>query len=103
MGDIQKAGSDRGNLEKELEHTLISIKMIYRGYMLTIEEYTKEELMGDLEEYRLQFKRVTETLLSRAKNTEIPKLIEIAEQIEWYYTQLIEAIKQRLTEYDNLR
>ena len=103
MGDIRKAGSDRGDLEKELEHTLISIKMIYQGYTLTIEEYTKEELMGDLEEYSLQFEKVVKPLVSRAKETEMLKLIEIAEHIERYYAQLIEAIKQRLREYDNLR
>ncbi|WP_448583435.1 hypothetical protein [Thermocrinis sp.] len=103
MGDIEKAGLDRGNIEKELEHTLISVKMIYQGYKLTIEEYTKEELMGDLEEYSLQFEKIMTTLLSKAKNTKIPRLIEMAEQIEQYYTKLIETIRLRLMEYDNLR
>jgi len=65
MGDITKAGLDRGDLEKELEHTLISIRMIYKTYLITIEDYTREELMGDLEEYTLQLESFVLPLVNK--------------------------------------
>jgi hypothetical protein len=54
MGDITKAGSNRGDLERELEDILRFAKMTYQRYVLTIEDYTREELEGDLKEYTLQ-------------------------------------------------
>ena len=97
MGDITKAGLDRGDLEKELEHTLVSIRMIYKTYLLTIEDYTREELMGDLEEYTLQLEGVVLPLVNRAKDTKISKLEELADSILDTYRQLIDAIKLRLS------
>ena len=98
MGDITKAGLDRGDLEKELEHTLISIRMIYKTYLLTIEDYTKEELMGDLEEYTIQLESSVLPLVNKAKDTGIPKLEELADSILDTYSWLIDAIKLRLSE-----
>ncbi len=54
MGDLTKAGSNRGDLERELEDTLLCAKITYQRYLLTIEDYTKEELKEDLEKYILQ-------------------------------------------------
>ncbi|WP_448587799.1 hypothetical protein [Thermocrinis sp.] len=98
MGDFTKAGLDRGDLEKELENMLVSINVIYRSYILTIEEYTKEELMGDLDEYAFQFERIALPLLEKAKDTRIPKLIETAKKIEKTYIELLDAIKERLSQ-----
>lgn len=95
MGDITKAGSNRGDLERELEDILRFAKMTYQRYVLTIEDYTREELEGDLKEYTLQLENFVAPLLERAEEE---GLEDIAEEIEGYYKRLIDAIKQRLLE-----
>jgi thymidylate synthase ThyX len=95
MGDITKAGSNRGDLERELEDILRFAKMTYQRYVLTIEDYTREELEGDLEEYTLQLENFVAPLLERAEEEGYE---DIAKEIEGYYKRLIDAIKQRLLE-----
>jgi len=96
MGDFTKAGLDKGDLEKELEHTLISAKMLYRTYLACIDDYTQEELKGDLEEYSYQLERVIMPLVKRAERTKEAKLINMAYDIRYTYEKLIESIKDRL-------
>jgi hypothetical protein len=95
MGDITKAGSNRGDLERELEDILRFAKMTYQRYVLTIEDYTQEELEADLKEYTLQLENFVAPLLERAEEE---GLEDIAKEIEGYYKKLIDAIKQRLSE-----
>ena len=95
MGDITKAGSNRGDLERELEGVLQFAKMNYQRYVLTIEDYTREELEGDLKEYTLQLENFVVPLLEKAEEE---GLEDIAREIEGYYKNLIDAIKQRLLE-----
>jgi len=95
MGDITKAGSNRGDLERELEDILLFAKMIYQRYVLTIEDYTRDELEGDLKEYTLQLENFVVPLLERAEKE---GLEDLAKEIEGYYKRLIDAIKQRLLE-----
>jgi hypothetical protein len=95
MGDITKAGSNRGDLERELEDILRFAKITYQRYVLTIEDYTREELEGDLKEYTLQLENFVAPLVERAEEE---GLGDIAKEIEGYYRKLIDAIKQRLSE-----
>lgn len=95
MVDITKAGSNRGDLERELEDILRFAKITYQRYVLTIGDYTREELEGDLKEYTLQLENFIVPLLERAEEE---GLEDIAKGIEGYYRKLIDAIKQRLSE-----
>ena len=95
MGDITKAGSNRGDLERELEDILRFAKITYQRYVLTIEDYTREELEGDLKEYTLQLGSFIAPLVERAEEE---GLEDTAKEIEGYYKKLIDAIKQRLLE-----
>jgi thymidylate synthase ThyX len=95
MGDITKAGSNRGDLERELEDILRFAKITYQRYVLTIEDYTRDELEGDLKEYTLQLENFIAPLLERAEEEGYE---EIAKEIESYYKKLIDAIRQRLLE-----
>jgi hypothetical protein len=95
MGDITKAGSNRGDLERELEDILRFAKITYQRHVLTIEDYTREELEGDLKEYTLQLESFVVPLVERAEEE---GLEDIAKEIEGYYKRLIDAIKQRLSE-----
>jgi hypothetical protein len=95
MGDITKAGSNRGYLKRELEDILRFAKMTYQRYVLTIKDYTRDELEGDLKEYTLQLENFVVPLLERAEEE---GLEDIAKEIEGYYKKLIDAIKQRLLE-----
>ncbi|MCS7278149.1 MAG: hypothetical protein NZ531_04795, partial [Aquificaceae bacterium] len=81
MADFTKAGLDRGDLQKELEHTLISAKMIYRTYSATIEDLTKEELEHDLKEYSDQISRFIIPLVKRAEGTRNKRLVDLAYEI----------------------
>ncbi|MDW8095523.1 MAG: hypothetical protein RMI51_01845 [Aquificaceae bacterium] len=96
MADFTKAGLDRGDLEKELENTLISARMLYRTYMVTIEELSKEELAHDLQEYTDQLNRFIMPLLKRAQATGDRKLVDMAYQIIQSYEGITEAIRKRL-------
>lgn len=98
MADFTKAGLDRGDLEKELEHTLISARMLYRTYIAGIEDLTKEELEHDLKEYSDQLNRFIMPLVKSAEGTRSKKLVDMAYDIRYTYERLIELIKQKIEE-----
>lgn len=96
MGDFTKAGKDKGDIEKELEHTLISAKELFRAYTMTIEDYTEEELLGDLHEYKDQLERFIMPLVRRAEETKDKKLVNMAYDIRYTYERLIKTIQEEL-------
>ncbi len=96
MGDFTKAGLDRGDLQKELEHVLISAKMLYRTYLAGIENLTEEELSYDLIEYKDQLERVIIPLVKRAEAEGDVKLVDMAYEIRYTYEKLLELIQQKL-------
>ncbi len=96
MGNFTKAGLDRGDLQKELEHVLISAKMLYRTYLAGIEDLTEEELSYDLIEYKDQLERVVIPLVKRAEVEGNKKLVDMAYEIRYTYEKLLELIQQKL-------
>ncbi len=96
MGDFTKAGLDRGDLQKELEHVLISAKMLYRTYLAGIEDLTEEELSYDLIEYKDQLEREIIPLVKRAEVEGNKKLVDMAYEIRYTYEKLLELIQQKL-------
>jgi len=96
MGDFTKAGLDRGDLQKELEHVLISAKMLYRTYLAGIEDLTEEELSYDFREYKDQLERVVIPLVKRAEVEGNKKLVDMAYEIRYTYEKLLELIQQKL-------
>jgi len=96
MGDFTKAGLDRGDLQKELEHVLISAKMLYRTYLAGIEDLTEEELSYDLIEYKDQLERKIIPLVKRAEVEGNKKLVDMAYEIRYTYEKLLELIQQKL-------
>ncbi len=96
MGDFTKAGLDRGDLQKELEHVLISAKMLYRTYLAGIEDLTEEELSYDLIEYKDQLERKIIPLVKRAEAEGNIKLVDMAYEIRYTYEKLLELIQQKL-------
>ncbi|MCS6998292.1 MAG: hypothetical protein N2648_02500 [Aquificaceae bacterium] len=96
MGDFTKAGLDRGDLEKELEHTLLSAKMLYKTYSATLEDLRKEELLHDLREYEDQLRRFILPLVKRAEETGDKRLVNTAYEIRYTYEKLLELIRQGL-------
>lgn len=99
MADFTKAGQDRGDLEKELEHILISVKMLLRTYSAGIEDLTQEELSYDLLEYRDQMSRFILPLVKKAEETKSKKLINLAYEIRYTQEKLIALIEERLTAF----
>lgn len=99
MGDFTKAGLDRGDLEKELENTLIGARFIYQSYLANIDDLTEEELRQDLEEYKDQIKRSIISLVKRAEATRDKRLVNMAYEIRYTYEKLVEAIQERLSTF----
>ncbi len=96
MGDFTKAGLDRGDLQKELKHVLISAKMLYITYLAGIEDLTEEELSYDFREYKDQLERVIIPLVKRVEATRSKKLVDMAYEIRYTYEKLLELIQQKL-------
>ncbi|MEJ5339240.1 MAG: hypothetical protein ACK42C_02025 [Aquificaceae bacterium] len=96
MADLTKAGLDRGDLQKELEHTLLSAKMLYRTYSVSIDDLTEEEMKADFEEYSDQLSRVVIPLVKRAEASRDSKLVSMAYELRYTYEKLLELIQQRL-------
>ncbi|MGC8852505.1 MAG: hypothetical protein ACP5P0_02750 [Hydrogenobacter sp.] len=96
MGDFTKAGLDKGDIEQELLHTLTSAKMLYKTYMISIDDYTSDELSADIREYQYQLENVVMPLVKRAEATKNSKLIDMAYEIRYIYEKLISAIKLKL-------
>ncbi|MFN3599341.1 MAG: hypothetical protein ACK4VK_06370, partial [Aquificaceae bacterium] len=90
MGDFTKAGLDKGDLKKELEHVLTSAKFIYKSYLVSMEDLTQEELKYDLLEYKDYVNRVVMPLVKRAEVSRNKKLINMAYEIRYTYEKLIE-------------
>jgi hypothetical protein len=99
MADFTKAGLDKGDLQKELEHTLISARMLYRTYSVSVEELTEEELRADLTEYSDQLERIIKPLVKRAEATKNAKLVDMAYEIRYTYEKILELIQQRLNTF----
>lgn len=99
MADFTKAGLDKGDIYKELEHTLVSAKMIYRTYSISVEDLTEEELKADLEEYTDQLNRVILPLVKRAEETKDSKLVNLAYELRYTYEKLLELIQQKLSTF----
>ncbi len=96
MADFTKAGSDRGDFEKQLKHLLISANLTYHSYIAVIEDLSKEELEGDLKEYLDQFTLEIIPVVKKAEETGEQKLIDRAYEIRKVYENLIKAIREQL-------
>ncbi|RMA97522.1 hypothetical protein [Hydrogenothermus marinus] len=96
MADFTKAGSDRGDFEKQLKHHLISANYTYHAYMANIDDLTEEELKADLEEYLDQISMEIIPLIKMAESLEEEKFIEKALKIKEIYNNLVDEIKARL-------
>ena len=100
MADFTKAGSDKGDIEKQLKHLLISANLTYHSYIAVIEDLTKEELEGDLREYVEQYTLEILPMVKKVEAGENQNLIERANQIKQIYEKLIKTIKEKIKEKD---
>ncbi|NPA52042.1 MAG: hypothetical protein GXO22_04035 [Aquificae bacterium] len=98
MADFTKAGSDKGDVEKQLKHLLISANLTYHSYIAVIEDLSKEELEGDLREYVEQYTLEILPMVKKIEAEENDKLIEKANEIKKIYENLIKEIKDKIKE-----
>ena len=96
MADFTKAGSDKGDFEKQLKHHLISANYMYYSYMQTIDDMEKDELEADLQEYLEIYNTVVLPMVSFAEDLGEEKWIQKAKEVQAVYDKLIESIKNRL-------
>lgn len=96
MADFTKAGTDRGDLEKEINHILISTKITHHSYLVNLDDLTKEELEFDLMEYQRQLATSILPLVKKAEATKTPKIIDMAYEIKHLMEDLISKIEEKL-------
>ncbi|MCS7262632.1 MAG: hypothetical protein NZ560_04390 [Aquificaceae bacterium] len=96
MADLTRAGLDRGDLEKELEHTLVSVRMLHRSYTVIVEDLTQEELLHDLQEYKDQLERTVMPLVRRAESSQQKRLVDLAYELRYTYEKILRLIEERL-------
>lgn len=99
MADFTKAGSDRGDFEKQLKHHIISANYMYCSYIQTIDDMEKDELEVDLQEYLELYNRVVLPMVSFAEDLGEEKWIKKANEIKSVYEQLIEEIKNKIESF----
>jgi hypothetical protein len=96
MADFTKAGSDRGDFEKQLKHHLISANITYQSYIHAIEDLTEEELKADLQEYLDKINIEIIPLIKLAESIGEQKFIDKAYEIKYVYDKLVDAIQNQL-------
>ncbi len=96
MGDIRKAGTDRGDIGAELRNMLLSAKLRREEYMSIIDELEEEELRHDLIEYETLLEKQVMPLVSRARSLGVKNLVEMAEEIKSIYDEIIGKIRERI-------
>lgn len=96
MADFTKAGTDRGNLEKETNHILISTKITHHSYLVNIQNLTKEELEFDLREYQRQLATQILPLVKKAEGSKSPKIVDMAYEIKQLIEDLVSKIEERI-------
>ncbi|GEM_PF-3063001 len=96
MGDINKAGLDRGDIGAELRNLLISARLRKEEYMHIIDDLDKDELMHDLIEYRTILEMQVMPLLERAQAIGVRSLIDTAREIKAIYDEIINKIQERI-------
>ncbi|MDQ7038322.1 MAG: hypothetical protein Q9N26_03870 [Aquificota bacterium] len=96
MGDINKAGSDRGDISAELRNLLISARIRREEYLHLIDELDADELRHDLLEYRTILERQVIPLLERAQAIGVKSLIDTAQEIKAIYDEIIDRIQERI-------
>ena len=94
--DFTKAGSDRGDFEKQLKHHLISANVMYQSYINSMEDLTKEELEADLEEYLDKINIEIIPLIKLAESLGEQKFIDKAYEIKYVYNKLVDEIKRQI-------
>lgn len=96
MGDLNRAGSDRGDIGAELRNLLISARIRREEYMSMIDDLEREELEHDLVEYRTILEREVIPLLERVRSIGVKNLIDTAEEIKAIYDEIIEMIQEKI-------
>ncbi len=97
MGDFRKAGTDRGDVGREIKHLLISARIRREEYINLIDELEEEDLKFDLIEYRTILEREVMPIYGRALSSRDDELIKSAEEIRSIYEEIISLIESRLS------
>ena len=98
MADFRNAGIDRGNIEQEIKHLLISASIRREEYLNIIDELEPEELKSDLIEYKKIIEDEIGPLLAKIEKENPVKVKEMALRAKSAYEDIIAMIEERLRE-----
>ena len=90
------AGTDKGDLSKELEHLLISVKILYKSYIIDIDAMEKEELKYDYLEHKSNYENSIRPFLIKKDILMDKNLCEKAEQISKIYEEFLDMLASKI-------
>jgi len=90
------AGKDKGDLSKELEHLLISVKVLYKSYMIDIEDMDKEDIKYDYLEHKNNYENTIRPFLMKKDILMDKNLCEKAEQISKTYEEFLDTLAKKM-------
>lgn len=91
------AGKDKGDLSKELDHILISVKLLYEGYLLDIDTMDKQDIKYDYEEHKHTYEKILRPFLMKKDILMDKKLCEKANNISKIYEEFLSTLEQRIS------
>ncbi|MGC8588142.1 MAG: hypothetical protein ACP5LI_03865, partial [Hydrogenobaculum sp.] len=90
------AGKDKGDLSKELEHLLISVRVLYKSYMIDIENMDKEDIKYDYLEHKNNYENTIRPFLMKKDILMDKNLCEKAEQISKTYEEFLDTLAKKI-------
>jgi len=90
------AGTDKGDLSKELEHLFISVKILYKSYMIDIDAMEKEELKYDYLEHKSNYENSIRPFLMKKDILMDKNLCEKADQISKTYEEFLDMLAKKI-------
>lgn len=90
------AGKDKGDLSKELEHLLISVRVLYKSYMIDIENMDKEDIKYDYLEHKNNYENTIRPFLMKKDILMDKNLCEKADQISKTYEEFLDTLAKKI-------
>ena len=90
------AGTDKGDLAKELDNLLISVKLLYKGYIIDIDNMDKDDIQYDYKEHKHTYENVLRPFLMKKDILKDKALCEKANSISKIYEEFLGMLEKRL-------
>ncbi len=94
---IFMAGTDKGDLSKELDNLLISTKLLYQGYILDIDSMDKQDIQYDYEEHKHTYENILRPFLMKKDILMNQDLCDKANSISKIYEEFLDILASKIS------